>query len=192
MLLPGWLTLGFAGRPCWLLTPCLLPIQVQANISALGSMRLFVRRFPVEIRNQCIEAIMFIVMKQTLVSITIWCQIKIKIRKLRATKEIKCGIWDILGNIPHFKVNTTDILVPFLLPLPLLLYLLTVLFLNWSTVQIDSRHFKTRWTWSLSCLVGWSIVGNQRDWALNGLIKLTLRDVLLPTAPAPLHWQDPW
>ena len=58
----------------------------------LGEYATVGRRFPVEIRNQCIEAIMFIVMKQTLVSITIWCQIKIKIRKLRATKEIKCGI----------------------------------------------------------------------------------------------------
>ena len=36
----------------------------------LESMRLFVHRFPVEIRNKCTEAIMFIVMKQTLVSIT--------------------------------------------------------------------------------------------------------------------------
>ena len=97
--------------------------------SASGSMWLFVHRFPVEIRNQCTEAIMFIVMGQTLVSITIWCQIKIKLKKLRATKETECGIWDILGNIPHFKVNTTEILVPSLLPLPLLLYLLTVLFL---------------------------------------------------------------
>lgn len=119
-------------------------------------MWLFVHRFPVEIRNQCIEAIMFIVMKQTLVSITIWCQIKIEIKELRATKEIKYGIWDILGNIPHFKVNTPGILVPSYFPFPFCLTFWLFSFLwstrapNWSTVQIHPRLFKTRCTWSLS------------------------------------------
>lgn len=83
-----------------------------------------------------------------------------------------------------FKVTTTEILVPFLLPFPcsfILGYSLTV---GASELLTEVLWKSTRdisqfgWTWFLSCLVGWSIVRKQRDWALNGLIKLTHRAVL--------------